>query len=154
MTEPPRRRSLLVLAFGGLALVGGLWLYTAVPGEAYRMHVTASDADTAKNASERETAVYAYDELPPDAQSVFREGRAAAGKDIPVRTNRWPEEFRYGTDTAGVTVVSDGDTHYLVRASQRRCLGGLCAVLRIALLGVAGVGVVALVVGGARVRTH
>jgi len=143
-------RSLLLLAFGVLALVGGLWLYAAVPGEAYRLHVMASDADTAANASERDTAVYAYDELDPEAQSVFRKGRAAAGEDITIRTNRWPEEFEYGTDTAGVTVVSDGDTHYLVRASQRRCLAGLCAVLRVLLLGVAGVGVVALGIGAKR----
>ena len=145
-------RSLLLLACGVLALVGGLWLYTAVPGEAYRMHVMASDADTAANASERDTAVYAYDELDSEAQSVFRKGRAAAGEDITVRTNRWPEAFEYGTDTAGVTVVSDAGTHYLVRASQTRCLAGLCAVLRVACLGVAGVGAVGLGIGAKRGR--
>lgn len=154
MDSRPSPRTLLLLACGVLALVGGLVLYTAVPGENYRMHVMGSDADTAANASERDTAVYAYDELDPEAQRVFREGQAADGEEIPVRAARWPEAFEYGTDTAGVTVVSDRDTYYVVRAWRTQCLAALCEVLRAAFLGVAGVGAVALGFGAKRVRTR
>ncbi|WP_324663693.1 hypothetical protein [Haloarcula sediminis] len=154
MNSRPSRRTLFLLGCGVLALVGGLVLYTAVPGEDYRMHVMASDADTAANASERDAAVYAYDELDPATQSVFREGQAAAGEEITVRADRWPESFEYGTDTAGVTVVSDRGTYYVVRAWQTQCLAALCDVLRAVFLGVAGVGVVALGVGVKRVRTR
>jgi hypothetical protein len=142
----------LCLVCGGLVLVGGLVLYTTVPGEDYRMHVTASDADTAANASERDAAVYGYGELPPDAQAVFREGRAAAGEDITVQANRWPEEFEYGTDTAGVTLVSDQGAYYVVRASQIQCLAALCDIFRVAFLGVVGVGAVVLGIGLKRAR--
>ena len=42
------RRSVLYLVCGGLLLVGGALAYSAVPGEDYRVAVTATDADSAE----------------------------------------------------------------------------------------------------------
>ena len=143
------RRSVLYVACGVVLLVGGALAYGAVPGEDYRVEVIATDADAAENATSRDADVYAYRELPPNAQSVFREGQAADEETITVDARRWPDEFEYGTDTDGLTVVTDGGTHYLVAASQEECLAALCDILR-ALCGAIALVGVALVSIGAR----
>ncbi|MDS0280496.1 hypothetical protein [Haloarcula onubensis] len=142
------RWSILLLC-GGLLLAGGALAYGAVPGEDYRVVVTPTDADTAENATSRDADVYAYRELPPNAQSVFREARATDGEAITVDAHRWPDEFEYGTDTEGHTVVTDGGTHYLVVASREQCLAALCDMLR-ALCGALALVGAALVSSGAR----
>jgi len=144
------RRSVLYVACGVVLLVGGALAYGAVPGEDYRVEVIATDADAAENATSRDADVYAYRELPSNAQSVFREGQAAGGESITVGPNRWPEEFEYGTDTDGLTVVSDGGTHYLVAASQEECLAALCDILRTLCGAVALVGVALVSIGARR----
>jgi len=150
MREALDRRTVLVLACGGLLLVGAGLTYAVVPNEDYRLLVMTTDADTAENATGREADTFAYDELSPGAQSVFRDGQAADGESIVVDARRWPEEFEYGTDTTGHTVVSDGGTRYLVLASQRQCLATLCAVLRALCGAVALVGLAALGLGTRR----
>ena len=141
------RRSVLYVACGVVLLVGGALAYGAVPGEDYRVEVIATDFDSAENATSRDADVYAYRELPSDAQSVFRDGRAADGEGITVDARDWPEEFEYGTDTSGLTVVTDGGTHYLVVASQEQCLGALCDILRGLCALVSAMGAVAVAVG-------
>lgn len=141
------RRAALYIICGGVLLIAGALSYGAVPGEDYRVAVTATDADSAENATGRQVDVYTYDELPPDAQSVFRDGRAAGGELITVDARRWPDEFEYGTDTMGQTVVSDGGTYYLVLAAQEQCLGALCDILRAVCGAVAVIGLATAALG-------
>lgn len=150
MRGSPDRRTVLLLACGGLLLVSGILAYGAVPGEDYNVAVTPTDADTAENASSRQAETFTYEALPRNAQSVFREGQAAGGEWITVDARRWPGEFEYGTDTMGHTVVTDDGTHYLVLASQEQCLGALCDILRALCGAVALVGLAALGLGARR----
>lgn len=142
----PGGRAVVLLVVGAVLLVGGALAYDAVPGEDYRVVVTATDIDNPENVTTREVDVYTYAELSPDAQSVFRDGRAADGEAIIVDARRWTDEFEYGTDTDGLTVVTDGETNYLVIASQEQCLGALCDILRVlcGTVALAGAGVLGL----------
>ena len=137
----------VLLVVGVVLLVGGVLTYGAVPGEDYRVEVIATDVDNPENATARTVDVYTSAELSPDAQSVFRDGRAADGEAVTVDARRWTDEFEYGTDTSGLTVVTDGGTHYLVVASQEQCLGALCDILRGLCALVSAMGAVAVAVG-------
>ncbi|MFC6756480.1 MULTISPECIES: hypothetical protein [Haloarcula] len=143
----PGGRAVVLLVVGAVLLVGGALAYDAVPGEDYRVVVTATDIDNPENVTTREVDVYTYAELSSDAQSVFRDGRAADGEAIIVDARRWTDEFEYGTDTDGLTVVTDDETNYLVIASQEQCLGALCDIIRGLCALVSAVGAVAVAVG-------